>query len=1370
MYLKYTKNNEIFKLALYDVIVYNHLKEDRTLANLSSLCLNKIMSKRPETNGNGIQVNKGVLVNNSEVNPQDNSFLDVVVGPLNAKRWTSLKDAFSCKTNQHFVTKLLDLAQEHLSKNGVEPPTIKRHNKSPKKKSKKSKMEIVNDASKINEKEKNNGISHVNINTEMDNNPLNLNSEPNSIKYENLERNNDIRPIIEKQIKKECKKKEPEIPIKSVEPNVNSKSSDSKLQTCIHCKTHHEEETCPLIYPKYIISDSLSQNEWQSKYKQLYDDPTTPNIKTEKDGEHPNEDMKIENSFSKLSLPDCLYLDDTNTDHGLGVFIRYQISSFTQMGPLIGNLIKEVDISEDSSMRFIWEMSASDTEANTKPTYFNTEDLEGSNWIRFIRPAPSREEKNVSVIFKEDKLYFITVNDLKVGDELLYWQDNSNNSKKKLEKTSCGGCNMTFSHPIYYRTHCSVFHDIRFSLTIRKYHCKICGEAVLGKENIMKHAAELHNGQGAYQCQFCKKYFLRLNYLEMHRTYGCSANPHRSRPLCDFCGRKFCQPQKLKVHIKRMHSDFSVVLKEFQCKICMKILGSPVAVQRHLKEVHQKQLDGTCSCSKCGKHFQNKSNLKIHMLTHSGIKPFKCSTGNCNAAFTTKQCLQFHYKKVHNYTEENMPKIERSIDYSFEAYSGSRKQQQQEAEYNKNSEEEQKNSDVDIDEDSLDIKSIDDPPALQSPLVMDDQSQPESCSPPHLETYNIPPPTSNLKVLTKGSKKWIADEPIQLSKSDLYHLDHKTRDDVNNISLHDDFYDRKKLSTLNDYGRSQEASNASLLVEAALDSVCSEPNIDIDVGTSPNCADSLVNNLYTLAPHENLNEYNTNMCINDSRDINLISPSVNDHISVTDELNDELRQSQNIGIDYSNFQQEDFSPASSPSAHERSSFVRNYINTLSPHNYNHGKISPASSPPRYDFGHTVTNEHLSSDDSNGMAAQNLSIHNSKNGLQLDLSIYKSPYKFESQDYLRKELRMKFDTEISRKIQMQNIDNVSKIYNALDSDDVENMTQHELANNMQELEENVKNSDNHDRSKYTDELPSDIRGKFDLDLEMRLKQYEGIDSEILRQRNSTYESTPSEVDFRSKNYDLIDSMELRNKSYDNIDNEFRTERNFEPLLLNSTELQGLDMSARSFHNYSNINRYHHLYPEVDRVDLRLNYSPPPPSYTHADILRVVSLDLTPPGRHSVDLSLRSHPLHTRGLLGEPNPHRLIDQGRILPSELSSTRLLSDSGPRILSDHTTNRILSSNEQLSSNHLINTESNRLLSDESRILTDQPRLLEQSRLLGESRILQPSASNDTVSPVPGFSGYSVSQGPYHPTPIPARPHVNSPTPTPYHPYPSYY
>lgn len=56
------------------------------------------------------------------------------------------------------------------------------------------------------------------------------------------------------------------------------------------------------------------------------------------------------------------------------------------------------------------------------------------------------------------------------------------------------------------------------------------------------------------------KFFLRLNYLEMHRTYGCSENPGRTRPLCDLCGKKFCQPQKLKVHMRRVHSGKEINL------------------------------------------------------------------------------------------------------------------------------------------------------------------------------------------------------------------------------------------------------------------------------------------------------------------------------------------------------------------------------------------------------------------------------------------------------------------------------------------------------------------------------------------------------------------------------------------------------------------------------------------------------------------------------------------------------------------------------------------------------------------------------------------------------------------------------------------
>lgn len=72
--------------------------------------------------------------------------------------------------------------------------------------------------------------------------------------------------------------------------------------------------------------------------------------------------------------------------------------------------------------------------------YLNTEDQHNSNWMRFIRPAPVREDRNLSVIIVEDSLYLVSLKGLNVGEELLYWQDtfdssNKKKAEKKVEKT-----------------------------------------------------------------------------------------------------------------------------------------------------------------------------------------------------------------------------------------------------------------------------------------------------------------------------------------------------------------------------------------------------------------------------------------------------------------------------------------------------------------------------------------------------------------------------------------------------------------------------------------------------------------------------------------------------------------------------------------------------------------------------------------------------------------------------------------------------------------------------------------------------------------------------------------------------------------------
>lgn len=195
-----------------------------------------------------------------------------------------------------------------------------------------------------------------------------------------------------------------------------------KIKLCSVCNTHHLQDNCSLQNPHCLLLDSLTLSEWQKRYKPLLDE------KSNSDSDSTDSNIKL--SFAVMSLPSILCLKENNNTWG--VFAKAAIKTHAQFGPLIGKTVREVDIPEDSNMKDYWEVQTEKYHG-----FVCTENVEESNWMRFVRPASTREERNVTVMCRNDELYFVTIKDLQGGDELLYWQDgNVVANKKKMEKTS----------------------------------------------------------------------------------------------------------------------------------------------------------------------------------------------------------------------------------------------------------------------------------------------------------------------------------------------------------------------------------------------------------------------------------------------------------------------------------------------------------------------------------------------------------------------------------------------------------------------------------------------------------------------------------------------------------------------------------------------------------------------------------------------------------------------------------------------------------------------------------------------------------------------------------------------------------------------
>ena len=107
---------------------------------------------------------------------------------------------------------------------------------------------------------------------------------------------------------------------------------------------------------------------------------------------------------------------------------------------------------------------------------------------------------------------------------------------------------------------------------------------------------------------------------------------------CPYCRLLCTTVSDMCDHIRTRHVD-----RRYSCLQCPCTFGSTFALNRHVRNIHQKLVK--CRCQICDKGYSERRDYHDHMAMHAGVKRNVCTI--CQAQFMSKRALKAHVMSFH---------------------------------------------------------------------------------------------------------------------------------------------------------------------------------------------------------------------------------------------------------------------------------------------------------------------------------------------------------------------------------------------------------------------------------------------------------------------------------------------------------------------------------------------------------------------------------------------------------------------------------------------------------------------------------------------------------------------------------------------------